>query len=122
MLIADNYSQTCKKKVYAPSYIQHKQIFMHFRSSDFSAGSFLSTTILVILVVVFFIIGMIGGLTVGALVVYGCFKWKLSHQSKHRLPPSSPPPPAALYEDIEISTVKCEVNENVAYGITSQIT
>ncbi len=76
-----------------------------------------STTVLVILVVVFFIIGVLGGLTVGALVVYGFFKWKLSHQSKHHLPPSSPPPPAPLYEDIEISTIKYEVNENVAYGM-----
>ncbi len=53
--------------------------------------------------IILFIIGVLGGLTVGALVVHGCF----------------PPPPAPLYEDIEISTVKCEVNENVAYGITS---
>ncbi len=73
---------------------------MHFRSSDFPSCTFL---IFVILVAVFFIIGVLGGLTVGALVVYDCFKWKLSHQSKHRLPPSSPPPPAPLYDDIEIS-------------------
>ncbi len=72
---------------------------------------------LVILVVVIFIIGVLGGLTVGTLLVFGCFKWKLSHQSKHNLPPSSPPPPAPLYEDIEISTVKYEVKENVAYGM-----
>ncbi len=79
----------------------------------------LSTSVSVIMAIILFIIGVLGGLTVGALVVYGCFKWKLSHQSKHHLPPSSPPPPPALlYEDIEISTVKCEVNENVAYGIT----
>ena len=70
-----------------------------------------------ILVIVFFIIGVLGGFTGGALVVYGCFKWKLSHQSKHHLASSSQSPPAPLYEDIEISTVKCEVNENVAYGI-----
>ncbi len=76
----------------------------------------LSTSVSVIMAIILFIIGVLGGLTVGALVVYGCFKWKLSHQSKHHLPPSSPPPPAPLYEDIEISTVKCEVNENVAYG------
>ncbi len=69
--------------------------------------------------IILFVIGVLGGFTGGALVVYGCYKWKLSHQSKHHLPPSSPPPPPApLYEDIEISTVKCEVNENVAYGIT----
>ncbi len=76
-----------------------------------------STTVLVILVVVFFIIGVLGGFTVGTLLVFGFFKWKLSHQSRHHLPPSSPPPPAPLYEDIEISTVKYEVNENVAYGM-----
>ena len=69
--------------------------------------------VIIILVIVFFIIGVLGG---GALVVYGCFKWKLSHQSKHHLPSSSPPPPAPLYEDIEIAT-ECEVNENVAYGM-----
>ena len=67
----------------------------------------------------FFIIGVLGGFTGGALVVYGCFKWKLSHQSKHHLPPFSPPPPAPLYEDIEISIVKCEVDDNVAYGIVN---
>ncbi len=83
-----------------------------------------TTVILVILVVVFFIIGVLG---CGALVVHGCYKWKLSHQSKHHLPPTSPQlPPAPLYEDIEISTVinKCEVNKNVAYGIViySQVT
>ncbi len=72
---------------------------------------------LIILVVVLPIIGVLGGLTVGALVVHGCYRWKLSHQSKHHLPPSSPPTPVPLYEDIEISTVKCEVNENVAYGM-----
>ncbi len=76
-----------------------------------------STTVLVILVVVFFITGVLGGFTAGTLTVFGCFKWKLSHQNKHHLPPSSPPPPAPLYEDIEISTVKYEVNENVAYGM-----
>ena len=69
-------------------------------------------TILAILVIVLPIIGLLVGFTVGALVVYGYSKWKLSHQSKHHLPPSSPPPPASLHEDIEISTVKCEVNEN----------
>ncbi len=81
----------------------------------------LFTSVSVIVAIILFIIGVLGGLTVGALVVFGCFKWKLSNQSRDHLPPSSPPPPAPLYEDIEISTVKCEVNENVAYGITSQI-
>ncbi len=71
-----------------------------------SSSSPFSTTVLVILVVLFFITGVLGGLTGGALVVYGCYKLKLSRQSKHHFPPSSPPPPAPLYEDIEISTVK----------------
>ncbi len=79
----------------------------------------LSTSVSVIMAIILFVIGVLGGLTVGVLVVYGCFKWKLSHLSKHHLPPSSPHPPAPLYEDIEISTVKCEVNENVAYGIAN---
>ncbi len=85
----------------------------------------------VILAIVFSIIGVFGAIIVGALVVYGCYKWKLPHQSKlpSSQPPScppppapvpSPPPPAQLYEDIQISTVKCEVNENVAYRITGQ--
>ncbi len=74
-----------------------------------------------IVAIILFIIGVLGGFTGGALVVHGCSKRKSSHQSKHHLPPFSPPPPAPHYEDIEISTVKCEVNENVAYGITSQI-
>ncbi len=77
----------------------------------------LATSVYVVMAIILFIIGVLVGLTVGALVVYGCYKWKLSHQSKHHLPPSSPPPPSPLYEDIEISTVKCEVNGNVAYGI-----
>ncbi len=90
-----------------------------------------STTVLVTLVVVFFIIGVLGGFTGGALVVYGGFKWRLFHQSKHDFsttssspqPPPAPvpsqPPSDPLYEDIEmIATGKCEVNENVAYGIT----
>ncbi len=66
-------------------------------------------TLTMILVVVFFLTGVLGGFTGGALVVHGCYKWKLSYQSKHHLPPSSPPPPAPLYEDIEISTVKCRM-------------
>ncbi len=74
--------------------------------------SLVSTTVLVILVVVFLIIGVLVGLTVGALVVYGCLKWK----PHHHLHPSTPqPPPAPIYEDIEMITT--EVNENVAYGI-----
>ena len=80
----------------------------------------MSTTVLVIVAIVFFITGVLGGFTGGALVVYGCFKWKLSHQCKHHLPPSNPPQPAPLYEDIEISTIKCEVNENLAYGIVNK--
>ncbi len=85
--------------------------------------------------VVFFIVGVLGGFTGGVLIIYGSFKWKLSHQSKHDFPPTSSqpppapvpsqPPPDPLYEDIEmIATSKYEVNENVAYGITiaSQVT
>ncbi len=79
----------------------------------------LSTSVTVIMAIILFVTGVLVGLTVGALVVHGCYKWKLSHQRKHHLPPSSPPPPAPLYEDIEISTVKYEVNENVAYGIAN---
>ncbi len=79
----------------------------------------LSNSVTVIMAIILLVIGVLGGLTVGALVVHGCYKWKLSHQSNHHLPPSNPPPPAPLYEDIEISTVKCEVNENVAYGIAN---
>ncbi len=64
------------------------------------------------------IIGVLGGFTGGVLVVYEFSKW-----AHHTSPPSSQPPPAPLYEDIEISTVKCDqVNENVAYGVISQST
>ncbi len=98
------------------------------------SSSLVSTTVLVILVVVFFTIGVLGGCIGGVLVIYGGFKWKLFHQSKHDLPPTpkspqlphapvpSQPPHTPIYEDIEmIATGKCEVNENVAYGITSQV-
>ncbi len=81
----------------------------------------LSTSVTVIMAIVLSVIGVLGGLTVGALVVYGCFKCKLSHLSKHHLSPSSPPPPAPLYEEIEILTVKYEVNDNVAYGIVKSV-
>ncbi len=89
-----------------------------------SADSPISSTVVVIIVVVFSVIGLLVLLTVGALVVYGCYKWKLSHQSKHHLPPSSPPPPAPLYEDIVVPvTLECkdELNENVAYGIWENV-
>ncbi len=66
--------------------------------------------------IVLLIIGVLVGFTGGALVVYGYFKWKLPHQSEHHLPPSNTPPPAPIYEDIEISST-VEVNENVAYGV-----
>ena len=63
--------------------------------------------------VLFFIVGLVGGLAGGGLVVYCCVKW----QSKHHLPPSQPAP---LYEDIVTSTAKDEVElqlrDNVAYG------
>ena len=68
--------------------------------------------------VLFFIVGLVGGLAGGVLVVYCYVKW----QSKHHLPPSQPDP---LYEEIVTSTVKGEVElqlrDNVAYG-RSQIT
>ena len=63
--------------------------------------------------VLFFLVGLVGGLAGGVLVVYCYVKW----QSKHRPPPSQPTP---LYEDIVISNVKSEVElqlrDNVAYG------
>ena len=68
--------------------------------------------------VLFFIVGLVGGLAGGVLVLYCYVKW----QSKHHLPPSQPDP---LYEEIVTSTVKDEVElqlrDNVAYG-RSQIT
>ena len=61
----------------------------------------------------FFIVGLVGGFAGGVLVVYCYGKW----QSKHHPPPSQPAP---LYEDIDTSTVKGEVElqlrDNVAYG------
>ena len=63
--------------------------------------------------VLFFIVGLVGGLAGGVLVVYCYVKW----QSKHHSPPSQHAP---LYEDIVTSTVKGEVQlqlrDNVAYG------
>ena len=62
--------------------------------------------------VLFFIVGLVGGLAGGVLVVYCYGKW-----SRHHPPPSQPAP---LYEDIVTSTVKGEVElqlrDNVAYG------
>ncbi len=52
----------------------------------------LSTSVSVIMAIILFVIGVFGGFTSGALVVYGCFKWKLSHQSKHPPPPIQPTP------------------------------
>ena len=67
----------------------------------------------VIIGVLFFIVGLVGGLAGGVLVVYCYGKW----QSKHHPPLSQPAP---LYEDIVISPVKGEVElqlrDNVAYG------
>ena len=63
--------------------------------------------------VLFFIVGLVGGLAGGVLIVYCYVKW----QSKHHPPPSQPAP---LYEDIVTSPVKGEVElqlkDNVAYG------
>ena len=73
----------------------------------------LDSTVTVIIGVLFFIVGLLGGLAGGVLVVYCYVKW----QSKHHPPPSQPAP---LYEDIVTSTVKGEVElqlrDNVAYG------
>ena len=67
----------------------------------------------VIIGVLFFIVGLVGGFAGGVLVVYCYGKW----QSKHHPPPSQPAP---LYEDIVTSTVKGKVElqlrDNVAYG------
>ena len=72
----------------------------------------LGSTVTVISSVLFFIVGLVGGLAGGVLVVYCYVKW----QSK-RPPPSQSAP---LYEDIVTSTVKGEVKlqlrDNVAYG------
>ena len=67
----------------------------------------------VIIGVLFFIVGLVGGLAGGVLVVYCYVKW----QGKHHPPPSQPAP---LYEDIVTSAVKDEtelqLRDNVAYG------
>ena len=67
----------------------------------------------VIIGVLIFIVGLIGGFAGGVLVVYCYVKW----QCKHHPPPSQPAP---LYEDIVTSTGKGEVElqlrDNVAYG------
>ena len=53
----------------------------------------------VIIGVLIFIVGLIGGFAGGVLVVYCYVKW----QCKHHPPPSQPAP---LYEDIVTSTGK----------------
>ena len=62
--------------------------------------------------VLFFLVGLVGGLAGGVLVVY-CYG---KRQSEHRPPPCQPTP---LYDDIIISNVKSEVElqlkDNVAY-------
>ena len=55
--------------------------------------------------VLFFIVGLVGGLAGGVLVVYCYGKW----QSENHPPPSKPAP---LYEDIVTSTVKGKVFMN----------
>ena len=66
----------------------------------------------VIICVVIFTVGSVGGLAGGLLIVYCYGKW----QNKHHPPPSQP---ASLYEDIVPSPVKDEVElqlrKNVAY-------
>ena len=73
----------------------------------------LGSTLIVIIGILFFIVGLVGGLAGGVLVVYCYVKW----QSRLHPPPSQPAP---LYEDIVTSTAKGEVElqlrENVAYG------
>ena len=67
----------------------------------------------VIVGVLIFIVGLIGGLAGGVLVV--C--WYGKRQSEHHPPPSKPAP---LYEDIVTSPVNGEIElqlrDNVAYG------
>ena len=80
----------------------------------FAGSSSDCVVIAVISGVLFFIVGLVGGLAGGVLVVYRYVdKW----QSKHHPPPSQPAP---LYEEIVTSTVKGEVElqlrDNVAYG------
>ena len=92
-----------------------KKIAMYVSFIFVCAGSYLDcVATAVISGVLFFIVGLVGGLAGGVLVVYCCVKW----QSKHHPPPSQPAPP---YEDIVVtSTVKGEVElqlrDNVAYG------
>ena len=63
--------------------------------------------------VLFFIVGLVGGLAGGALVMH----WYGKRQSEHHPPPCLPAP---IYEDLIISNVKSEVElqlkDNVAYG------
>ena len=72
----------------------------------------LGSTVIVIICVLIFTVGSVGGLAGGALVVYCYVKW----QNKHHPPPSQP---ASLYKDIVPSPVKDEVElqlrKNVAY-------
>ena len=74
-----------------------------YPGSSPSANSPISTTVFLILVVVFSSIGIIVVVTGGALGVYGCYKWRSSRQSKHHLPH---PADIHLYEDME--TIKRE--------------
>ena len=74
----------------------------------------LGSTVTVIIGVLIFIVGLVGGFASGVLVVYCCVKW----QSEHHPPPS---PPAPLYEEIVTSPVikdevELQLRDNVAYG------
>ena len=64
--------------------------------------------------VLFFIVGLVGGLAGGVLIVYCYVKW----QSKQHPPPSQPDPlrqPAPLYETVK-DEVEFQLKDNVAYG------
>ena len=68
----------------------------------------------VIIGVLFFIVGLVGGLAGGVLIVYCYVKW----QSKQHPPPSQPDPlhqPVPLYETVK-DKVELQLKDNVAYG------
>jgi hypothetical protein len=83
-------------------------------SSLYPAGSGSLVVIAVVCSVILFLIGSVGGFTAGTLVGYCCAR-------KHHGKPH-PPPPAPLYEDVDITTThrqtqqELKLEENVAYG------
>lgn len=75
-----------------------------------------SLPVVVVSSVILFIVGVVGGFTGGALVVYCCGK------TRHRIPHQLPPAP--LYEDIVMTTTttttqkqrqELKLQDNVAY-------